>query len=58
MSYKYFGHNLIIGKLVLMADNVAIIVLADVIAFVADGMATGSIVLSYFILSSEMLNRT
>ena len=28
MSYKYFGHNLIVGKLVLMADVVAIIVLA------------------------------
>ena len=41
-----------------------ILIMADVIALVADGMATGSIVLSiifilfYFILSSDMLNRT
>ena len=30
MSYKYFGHNLIVGKLVLMAHVVAIIVLVYV----------------------------
>ena len=41
-----------------------ILIMADVIVFVADGVATGSIVLFiifhlfYFILSSEMLNRT
>ena len=36
-----------------------ILIMADVIAFVADGMATGSIVFIsfYFTLSSEMLNR-
>ena len=38
-----------------------ILIMADVIAFVADSIATGSTVyfiLFYLILSSEMLNRT
>ena len=30
MSYKYFRHNLIVGKLVLMTDVVAMSVLGDV----------------------------